>query len=223
MELFRSLADELKLPLLQIARSAELAEAGEPSNELRTIETTAENALRLIDSYLLVTALGKQRQLDLVPVSVTATLYDVAQDLYQMSKLYDTEIEIEVKGSTGQAMAHSAALKAALASLAYTFLTGGLKARKQTISLLAHQTKQGVVAGVLSSNIHLVSEDLQTARDLYGRAGQPAGGFTQNSGVGLYLADNLFTAMESSLKVIKSGRKTGIAATLLLSQQLALL
>lgn len=223
VELWRSLADELKLPLVQIARSAELAEFSEPAKQLRTIETAATNALRLIDGYLLVTALGPQGQLDLSPVSVTATLYDVAQDLYELSKLYDTAIDIRVGSSTGQAMAHAAGLRAAISSLAYTFLTGGLKGREQTLTLVARQSKEGITAGVLSDIAHVSAEDLQQARELHGRASQPAGGFTQNSGIGLYLADNLFTAMESPLKVIKSGRKTGLAATMLPSHQLALL
>ncbi len=223
VELWRSLADELKLPLVQIARSAELAELSQPANQLRTIETTAANALRLIDGYLLVTSLGKQGQLDLAPVSVTATLYDVAQDLYELSQLYDTSIDIRVHGSTGQAMAHGAGLKAALNSLAYTFLTGGPKGRSQTLTLVAQQTKEGITAGVLSDVAHVTAEDLQQARQLYGRADQPAGGFTQNSGVGLYLADHLFAAMESPLKVLKFGRKTGLAAVMMPSHQLALL
>lgn len=223
VELLRSLADELKLPLLQIARTAELAAADRPAKELRTIEVAAENALRLIDGYLLVTALETQAQLDLAPVSVTATMYDVAQDLYQLSKLYDTDITIKVKGGVGQVMAHRAGLQAALTSLAYTFLTGGIKGRQQTITLLAQHTKTGITAGVLSSNATLSADDLQSARQLYGKAGQPAGGITQNSGLGLYVADNLFSAMDSPLRVIKSGRKTGIAGTLLPSQQLALL
>jgi len=223
VELLRALADELKLPLVQIARTAELAEPEMAGRELRTIETAAGNALRMIDGYLLVTALGKQPQLDLSPVSVTATMYDVAQELYDLSKLYDTEIDIRVKGSPGQVMAHAVALQTALTSLAYTFLTGGLKGKQQVITLMAQHTKQGITAGVLSTYAHVTAEDLQSARDLYGRAQQPAGGITQNSGVGLYVADNLFTAMESPLRVIKSGRKTGMAATLLPSHQLALL
>lgn len=223
VDLLRALADELKLPLVQIARAAELAELGSPKKQLRTIETAANNALRLIDGYLLVTTLGAQQQLAVGPVSVTATLYDVAQDLYQLSKLYDADINIKVQGGVGQVMAHAGALRAALASLAYTFLTGGLKGRQQAITLLAQHTKQGITAGVLSNYAHLSTEDLQQARDLYGKARQPAGGITQNSGVGLYVADNLFTAMDSPLRVIKLGRKSGIAASLLPSQQLALL
>lgn len=222
VDLLRALADELKLPLMQIARSAELAEPRDAQTELRLIETTATNALQLVDSYILVTALGQQH-LDLVPVSVSALLYDVAQDLYQLSKLYDTDITINVQSGVGQVMAHSDALRAGLASLAYTLLTGGIMGRKQTLTLLAQRTKQGITAGVVGSHAFVTADDLQSARLLYGKARHPAGGITQNSGVGLYIADSLFAAMESPLRVIKAGRQTGIAANLTPSQQLALL
>jgi light-regulated signal transduction histidine kinase (bacteriophytochrome) len=222
VDLWRALADELKLPLVQIARTAELAQPEMAGRELRTIETAADNALRLIDGYLLVSALGQQ-QLALSPVSVSAMLYDVAQDLHQLGKLYDTDIEITVKGSPRQAMAHAMALRAALTSLAYTLVTGGLKGKKQAITLTVRQTSQGIMAGVFSNQTQLVTEDLQLARNLYGKAHQPASGITQNSGVGLYIADNLCAAMESPLKVVKVGRKTGLVTTLLPSQQLALL
>lgn len=214
--LWRALADELKLPLVQIARSAELG-------EVRTIQIAADNALKLIDSYLLVTGLSRQQQLALQPVSLTATLYDVSQDLHDLSNLYDTRVDIRVKGSPGRVMAHPVGLKAALTSLAYTMLTGGLKSREQTITLLAESHNGLVTAGVISSSAHLNREALDQARQLFGRAKQPAGAVTQNSGVGLYMADNLFSAMQAPLKTIKSGRQTGLATDLVLSQQLALL
>lgn len=216
VDLWRSLADELKLPLLQIARAAELED--QPA-----IETTATNALKLIDGYLLISALGEQQHLDLQPVSVSAMLYNVEQDLNELAKLYDTELTIKVQGAPGQAMAHAHALRASLTGLAYTFLTGGLKGRHQVVTLWARQEHDGVTAGVLSNYAQLSSEDLQAARQLFGRARRPAGGVTQNSGVGLYIADALCTAMETSLRVVKTGRQTGMAVTLLPSQQLALL
>lgn len=222
VSLLRALADELKLPLTQIARLAELAAHGGSAEPIQTIEITAHNALRLIDGYLLAMHVG-QRQLDLEPVSVTATLYDVAEDLYQLSKLYETNITITVKGAPGQVMADRRALRAALTGLAHTFITGGLRTKKKEVVLRAQLQTDGITAGVLSNDMPITSEDLQLARTLYGKAGQPAGGLTQNSAVGLYVADNLFAAMESPLKVTRSGRRTGLVATLTPSHQLALL
>lgn len=216
LNLLRTLSDELKLPLLQIARQAELA--AEPD-----IETTATNALRLIDGYLLVASLEQQPRLDVCPVSVTALLYEVEQDLYDLAKLYDTELVIAVQGSVGQVMAHPAALRASLVGLVYTLMTGGLKGRHQVITLWARHDQQHVIAGVLSNYAQLSSDDLQAARQLYGHAQRPAGGITQNSGAGLYIADALCEAMDTPLTVIKTGHRTGLVTRLQPSQQLALL
>ena len=72
--LMRALAEELKLPLMQISRSAELGQL-DSGNNLQIIETTASNALRLLDGYILTTQLmGEQQQLEIEPVSVTAVL-----------------------------------------------------------------------------------------------------------------------------------------------------
>lgn len=209
--LLRALAEELKLPLVQIARSAELG-------ELQTIEATTANALRLIDGYLLTT----QGQLAVEPVSVTATMYDVAQDLRELSKLYDSTVSIRVQRAPGQAMADRQALRAALLSLGHLFVTGGFRSKDHTVTLWASQTEEGIVTGVLSRQ-QVSAEDLQQARALYGRAGQPAGGFTQSTGLGLYVADQLFEAMDSTLKVVTRGGQSGLVAVLPKSQQLALL
>lgn len=219
LDLLYALSDELKLPLLQIARLAE-------TNNQTAIETTATTALRLIDGYTLVTSLqGQQGQqgLDLSPVSLSATLYDVAQDSQAIARQYDTKLHIIVRGSFGHVMAHPQALVAMLRCLTYTLLTGGLKGRHQTITLFAKTGSEGITAGVLASHAHLTSEDLSQARQLFGKAWRPASSITQNSGAGLYIADQLCDAMATSLRTVKFGRQTGLAATFAPSQQLALL
>ncbi len=222
VDLWKSLADELKLPLTQIARLAELAESQDTTENLQSIEIAANSGLKLIDSYLLITS-SPQLQLPLTPVSVTAILYDVAQELYDLSKLYDSRLDIKVTGSMPQVMANESGLKAALLALAYTFLTGGLRRPKQSLTLIAKSSEEGIDTGVVSPTANVSAEDLQVARKLFGQARQPASGFTQNSGVGIYIADSLLAGMEAPLRAIKSGRQTGLAATLLPSQQLALL
>lgn len=221
VDLWRSLAAELKLPLTQIARTAELVQSGQSPEGLRSIEAAASSGLRLIDSFLLLS--DQQRQLPLTPVSVSALLYSVAEEMSDLSRLYDAKIDIRLGSSTPQIMAHGAGLEAALTALVYTFLTGGLRSRKQTVTLIAKRSGGSVVTGVVCSSANITAEDLQLARRLFGRAAGPANHITQNSGVGLYMADNLLTAMEAPLKVIRNGRQTGLAATLLPSQQLVLL
>lgn len=220
--LMRALAEELKLPLMQISRSAELRQLDGSDNQ-QIIETTASNALRLLDGYILTTQLtGEQQQLEIEPVSVTAVLYDTAQDLYKISKLYDSSLDIRVNGRCGQVMSNARALRAALASIAYTFVSSGISS-KQQIMLTASKSNRGVITGVSSDNCQFSAQELQLARKLYGNARQPAKTMTSNSGAGIYLADRLFEAMESRLKVGHHRGNVGLFAWLMASQQLTLL
>ena len=53
VRLLRALAEQLKLPLIQIARGAELAHQQKDMSSYADISYTADMTLRLIDSYLL--------------------------------------------------------------------------------------------------------------------------------------------------------------------------
>ncbi len=223
VRLLRALAEELRLPLMQIARTSELAQTDNSTNAkyLSTIETTADAALRLIDSYLFSTqVLLGQQQLDLQPVSVSATIYDTAQYLRNMAKLYDCDIDIRIGGKAGLVMAHPEGLQAALTSLAYSMINAGGK--KQRVVLLAQKTKHGVTTGVMTTNKHMPKDSLQQARRLFGVARRPMQN-AHNNGAGIYLADYLFDAMSTTMKVSKQKTSSGLVAILLPSQQLALL
>lgn len=224
--LLRTLAEELKLPLMQIARSAELARLSGDINEIEQTEVLADTALRLLDSYVLSTQtmLGQQT-LHLEPVSLNAVLYDTAQYLHKLAKLYNCEIELLVSGKVGLVMAHPKALQAALTSLGYSFInsindqTNG----KHQIILSATKNKHGIAAGIQTANHELGSQVLKQAKELYGVARQPIPDLTHGSGAGIMVASSLFDAMATHLKVVKTRANAGLAATLLPSQQLALL
>lgn len=223
--LLRSLAEELKLPLMQIARSAELALLSGDLKAIQHAEVLADTALRLIDSYVLSTQtmLGQQI-LHLEPVSVSATMYDTAQYLNKVAKLYDCSIDLTISGKCGLVMAHPAGLQAALTSLAYSFINAlGSSNKKSKIVLTAHKTKQGIITGVQTSDQELSANLMKQAKKLYGVARQPMADLTHSSGAGIMVANSLFDAMATNLRVVKTKANTGLAATLLPSQQLALL
>ncbi len=80
-QLLLSIAEELKLPLLQIARQAE---QGKLSNsvDLALMQNTADTALRLLDNYALGVRLALEpEQLALESISVSSVLYDSGQQL----------------------------------------------------------------------------------------------------------------------------------------------
>ncbi len=75
-QLLLSIAEQLKLPLLQIARQAEQAGLSGETN-LYTIQATADTALRLLDNYVLGVRLALEpERLDVEPVSISSVLYE---------------------------------------------------------------------------------------------------------------------------------------------------
>ncbi len=53
IKLLYSLVEELKLPFMQVARSAEFGRLMNDRDQYRRIEITAEAAIKLLDSYVL--------------------------------------------------------------------------------------------------------------------------------------------------------------------------
>lgn len=221
--LLRALAEELRLPLVQIARQAELSQNSKDlKSNLKNIEATAEATLGLLDSYLLTTRLLLEQQtLDLSPVPVSATLYDSAQDVYKLAKLYEAEIDIEVHGKCGQAMAHPTGLRAALSSLAYNFIYAPTQ-KKTKVAFFASRHHGIVHTGVISNN-QFNKHDLDEARQLFGSARQPSAKLSGRGGAGVFVADKIFSAMSSSLKVGHVHKSAGLFGELTPNQQLALI
>ena len=128
------------LPLLQIARQAEL---GQPS-DLPAVRTTAESALKLIDSYLLGVRLSTEGQtaLALEPVSVSSVLYDVATDLTAAAQFYGVQLDLKVAGRYGPVLANRQALKSALTSLGMALIESlpALDAKRLSLDLAAQMS-----------------------------------------------------------------------------------
>ena len=222
LRLVRALGEELKLPLLQIARASELAQKKGDLSSLSEIEATANAALRLVDNYLFSTQiLLSQRALDLQPVSVPAALYDTAQYMRRLGKLYDCDIDVKLQGRLNLVMASPEALQAALTSLAYS-LVNTSNGKRSKIILQAQKTGDTVTAKVISNQTRIAKDSLTNARELFGLARRPLSGVTHANGAGVYVADSLFAAMYSELKVCKLARSSGFMASLLPSHQLAL-
>lgn len=223
--LIRSIAEELKIPLLRIAREAEL-QKGEAGNiNLSNIEASADSALKLLDSYLISAQLcNGQQGLNLEPVSVSATMYDVAQYLSRLARMQDCTLELDIHRGTGLVMAHPLGLRAALTGLGYSFIHAlDPAAKKQKVIFMAQKTTEGIKAGVYSSQVSLGTNIFQAGRKLYGTARQPIADVSYANGAGFFVADSLFDAMSSKLKVVKHHKASGLAGTLLPSQQLTLL
>lgn len=226
--MLRSVAEQLKTPLMYMARHAELSQQCDgpsPTAAFKTIQNHADLALRLVDSYLLGLDLsGKQTALELEPVPISAILYDVAHDLEPLAKQRNTDIELVLAGKYGQVMAHPAGLRAALYGLGFV-LSEVVHPEKirNTLRIAAHRTKGGIVAGLYIDG----PSDMQislTANTVSQNIGirQPFSNIVSGSGAGVFVADTIFEAMHTRLRVGRFKNQQGLAATLQPSRQLQL-
>lgn len=223
-ELLLSVAEQLKLPLLQIARQAELGRLSQTA-DLTAIQTTAETALRLVDSYLLGVRLARdgQRELFLEPVAVSSVLYDAGQQLDSLAKFYGVKLELSLGGRFGPVLAHRQGLEAALTSLGAALIEAlpALESPSLRLQLAAHRCRYGIVTGLYSDSEALTAAALRQGRQLLGSR-QPLVTLTHSGGAGVFVADAILQAMRSRLKVSRHHRLYGLGAVLTPNHQLQL-
>lgn len=224
---FLALADYLRLPLLNIAVGAELTDIDKQSNSheaLARIGVTASTTLNLIDAYLLAEqAKTGQINLDLEPVSVSAVLHDVAHQLTPIAKLHQCKINVSYHSGQQPVMAYRPALQAALLSLGQVFIDAVTQKQKSVlINLTSYKLKDGVATGVFAKDVKLSRSYFKKALYLGGRARMPLPELVGSSGAGVYIADSLFDALSSKLRIARHSNLNGLAATLITSRQLSL-
>jgi len=222
----QAVAEQLKVPLTIIARQAELNQAlGQTeADDLRAMHLQATTALTLIDCYLLGLALAQgQTQLELEPVSLSSMLTSTAHDLYYLARQHGVELEVQVAGRYAPVMANRRGLKAALLSLGYDLISSNNTSgdnRYRHLTLAAHRTPHGLVAGMYGEYQDIEAHEWRTALKLCGQAGQPFTSLCAGSGAGLFVADIILRSMTTQLRVGRRQKEAGLAATFLPSQQL---
>lgn len=224
--LLSSVAEQLRLLLLQVARTSELAEErGLTDQQLANLRQSSQIGLSLVDHYLLgLKRRDDQTMLPLEPVSLSSLLNEIAHELTPIAKTYGSDLELNIAGKYPPIIANRQALKAALVSLGYGLITGqtATQGSRQSIQLAAHRIPRGMVAGIYSDSV--VSEkQLQIGRYLRGSASQPIIGLAPASSAGIFVADGLFSSMGSNLRGSKFQNRRGLAATFGLSDQLRLI
>jgi hypothetical protein len=227
--LSRNLAEQFKMPFVQIAYAAELMqyqeEASDRETSRRTIALASDAALKLIDGYLLSLRLQQASHLELEPVSLSSVLYDTANTLQGFAILHGCEVRLDIGGKYGPVMGHQSAIKAALTALGLSFIESlGNQQTNQpkVLQLSAKRQQQGIRAGVYSSNNQLTSASVARARKLHATSHRPLAEFGSGSGAGVFIADTLFTELHAPMKFSHHKGLSGLAATLLASKQLSL-
>jgi hypothetical protein len=223
-QLLLSVVEQLKLPLLQIARRAEHGQLSGQA-DLLTIQSTADNAIQLLDNYALGVRLSLQpHQLVFEPVSVASVLYDAGQQLQGLARSYGVELELNVAGRYGPVMAHRQGLQAALVSLGTALIEAlpALETKQLKLQLATHHCRYGIVAGLYADAEQLSSETLKQGRALHGRSRQPLLGMSHGSGAGIFVADAILGAMQLRLRTSRHHRLYGLGTVLQPSKQLQL-
>lgn len=226
--LLEALAEELKLPLMHIVRSSELALMTQTfsANTLEDVRQNASTALTLVDSYLLGLELAeKQQSLELQPTSVNSVLYDVMHQLEGIAKQYDIRLELDVKHNKKLVMANSAGLKAAFLSLGYAFIEAQAddEDKSQVVKLLAHNNSETVTAGIYSKGKHISPKQFRAACQWYGKVRQPLNHLSATSAAGIFVAKKILNAMTVELRTSHHDRLSGLATNLYTNGQLQLI
>lgn len=218
-QLFTALADQLKVPLLQIARLSEIS--GESA--LPRISIVSEHALRLVDAYAQTHA-QNQTKLLLEPLTTSAVLYDVAIQLQPFARQWDYTIEIDQQGKGVPIMAHRESLRTMLTLLGASLIEASADDAEipHHLVLGTHRSARGIVVGAFSSHLALSQRALQLTRELHGRAAQAVPSLGLAGGAGLAIADRLSEQMHAPLRAYRHRSLTGIGSLLVPSHQLQL-
>lgn len=216
--LFAALAEQLKLPLLQITRLSEMG--GEPA--LSRISLISDYALMLVDAFSLAHS-QMQGKLLLEPITTTAILYDVAQSLEPFARQAQFEIEVDKQGREIPIMAHRDSLETMLTLLGASLLEASDDTdTSRRLVLGTHRTDKGTVVGAFSGHTPVTQKVIEMTRRLHGRAAHGVPVLRQAGGAGLAIADRLGEQMSAPLKSYRHKSLIGIGSLLTSSHQLQL-
>lgn len=230
--LLAALSDDLALPLMQIKTSLELAgkadlKAAKHQALRESMLLSVDAGLQLIEAYKLALKVHDDATLPMEPVSVGAVLTDVAQQLSDYGRQYDTVIEVNVQGRLTPVLANRQTLVAAMQTLGASLIRAQAAAHRKKqhrLMLGAHRTEQNVItAGVFGSVQGISDLALRNARALAGRARQPLTALPPGAASGVLIADVLCAAMWQPLRAAAHSNLHGLATTVPVSKQLHLI
>lgn len=224
--LLKMIIEQLKLPLLHIARQTEAAKYGSLA-DYGDINSIAEMSIKMIDSYLLTRGQNSQLSLELEPVSISSVLNEAANNLANMAQMYNCTVELNLAGRFAPVMSQKTKLESAFTMLGYSFVEANLaNSPKNTtgrIILSAYKSKRGTVAGIFSPEIEVSNESFQRSINTTSRTRQAIPDISQTTGAGIFIADSILRNLATKLKVAHYNHISGFAATLTPSQQLQLI
>jgi hypothetical protein len=220
------LAQQLKLPFLQISQHLELAKRGEPL-QLNQMSAITDMAIQLLEGYTLGESLKSgQTQLQLEPVAVSSVLHNSADQLAGIAKQYNCDIEINLRGRYSPIIGSRSGLETAITALGCSIIQSqnyGESKTRAKVTLAAHRSRWGIVAGAFSSQGDISKMALKRAKLLYKHSQYPSFPSKIGDSAGIFIADLLFSLMSAKLFVARHNSCDGLAVTLTPSPQLKML
>lgn len=221
-ELLRALAQQLKLPLTQIARLAELAGHKQDLDCIKIIEQIAEATLSLTDNYILG-ASQFDRQPYLEPVSAASVMRDSHENLRRLAASRNCQIRLQLDRNCEPIMADPDRLAAAITSLGHSFIEAVEPNTESLIILTVHKNSSGIVAGVFGAGCKLTTASWHESGKVIKNGSQLMPNFSAQTSAGVYIADTILNRMDARLKVSKYQKLSGLAAVFQPVQQLQLI
>ena len=221
-KLLNSLASELKRPLILIARQAEFYKSQPETKHLQTIQKTAEDTLRLIDSYLL-TAQSEygQQVLPVKSFGVGSVIANVAEDIRPVAAASNIKLVTDINDAL--VIANPAGLKAAIWCLSSMAIAGvSSQGNGGEIEINTKKSANDLKISILSKSMNIKKSDLKKIHNNTGDSHMGMSSFSSETGIRLAIADMLGESLGTQLKAIKIKNKRGIGFNLALSSQLRL-
>lgn len=219
--LFYTLAHDLKTPLVRIAYMAEAAQA----NTNADIHAAARHAIDMLDAYTL-SITSKQTSLALEPISPSAVVADAAYNLTEHAQQFLCHVRVVAHKKHAVVLAHRQVLATALTMMGRAFIESQPASNtttKKGITLAAYATKKGIALGVFAQSPQKISyQFVSQAKANIGKAVRPFVGMAAGTASQLFIADQLASSMQTSIRSAKRGHLQGLAFDLQLTNQLTL-
>ena len=219
-------AHELKTPLGVIAHIAAAleGEAGglspaERQIMLQRIQYSAERAIRLVQGLTTSYRLDGQLSLRLEPVNVAHVCEDVAHEMAPFLAQHGQDVKLRLGTRARLAVADRELLR----SLMFNLLDNAVRHAPPLVpvDVRLHRHAELVRVEVRDSGPGVGPADIGRLRQRLGRHAQPI--VTRGSGLELYIAGQLATAMGGRIGARRTGGGAGFYVDLLHSKQLSLI
>lgn len=226
-DLLRVVANELKLPLINIQATASMLANGQYDREDEIAEQhmrlllNSLQAVDMVDGILLAGRVeNNQTQLDLTTVSMPAMAREVVESSRELANRYDRTLRLQVSDNISSAYGNTVALKTSLSVMLASLIRSS---RSEVIEVLVRNRMNVVMITFRDEGRVISARTVKRIIDDIGNKAQPSKSLPATAGLGFYIATTLMGAMEGKFDAYTTDSKRSITFSLQKSQQLTLL